>query len=220
MKASSCWWCSSSRCCSPASVATFLKRAEHRGLDHLAQPGAGRPGGGAGAGGHPRGRGAALRGPHCSRTQSPELVLRRQALDTLGPDFRDTADPEIAGRRASSSTIEDTGGTASTSTPCSSPGRSTGRLVTAKLRGRGLPHRGHAGEASSTTCEMDPGVKALYEPRELAQNLLDWVDADEDRRPGRPRGRLLPAAGPALLGARNLPLLLRGRAAADRGLRR
>jgi type II secretory pathway component PulK len=34
--------------------------------------------------------------------------------------------------------------------------------------------------------EMDPGKKALYHPRELAQNLIDWVDADSDRRQGGP----------------------------------
>ena len=31
---------------------------------------------------------------------------------------------------------------------------------------------------------VDPGIKALYEARELAQNLIDWIDADEYRGQG------------------------------------
>lgn len=33
---------------------------------------------------------------------------------------------------------------------------------------------------------IDPGQRALYDPRELAHNLMDWVDADEDAQRGGP----------------------------------
>jgi general secretion pathway protein K len=33
---------------------------------------------------------------------------------------------------------------------------------------------------------IDPGRRALYDPRELAENLMDWVDGDEDAQRGGP----------------------------------
>jgi type II secretory pathway component PulK len=33
---------------------------------------------------------------------------------------------------------------------------------------------------------LAPAERSLYEPRELAQNLIDWVDADSERRSGGP----------------------------------
>jgi len=54
--------------------------------------------------------------------------------------------------------------------------------------------------------KMDPGKKALYQPRELAQNLIDWVDVDEDRGQGGPEDNYYQRQEPPYH-ARNLPFL-------------
>lgn len=33
---------------------------------------------------------------------------------------------------------------------------------------------------------IDPAQRALYDPRELAENLIDWVDSDQERQQGGP----------------------------------
>jgi type II secretory pathway component PulK len=53
---------------------------------------------------------------------------------------------------------------------------------------------------------VDPAARALYEPRELARNLIDWVDADEDRIRGGPEDAYYEDQDPPYSAA-NMPLL-------------
>ena len=53
---------------------------------------------------------------------------------------------------------------------------------------------------------MDPGIRALYEPRELAINLIDWIDGDEDRVSGGPEDAYYQSQDPPYVAA-NRPLL-------------
>jgi type II secretory pathway component PulK len=53
---------------------------------------------------------------------------------------------------------------------------------------------------------VDPGAKALYEPRELAANLIDWIDSDEDRMRGGPENAYYEDQDPSYQAA-NHPLL-------------
>jgi type II secretory pathway component PulK len=52
---------------------------------------------------------------------------------------------------------------------------------------------------------VDPGVRALYEPRDLALNLIDWIDADEDRGQGGPENAYYNTQDPPYRAA-NMPL--------------
>jgi general secretion pathway protein K len=53
---------------------------------------------------------------------------------------------------------------------------------------------------------VDPGIRALYEPRDLAENLIDWIDSDEDRVNGGPENAYYESQDPPYLAA-NRPML-------------
>jgi len=53
---------------------------------------------------------------------------------------------------------------------------------------------------------VDPGIRALYEPRELALNLIDWIDADDERGQGGPEDAYYASQAPPYAPA-NMPLL-------------
>jgi general secretion pathway protein K len=53
---------------------------------------------------------------------------------------------------------------------------------------------------------VDPGIRALYEPRELAENLIDWIDSDEDRVNGGPENAYYESQDPPYFAA-NRPML-------------
>jgi type II secretory pathway component PulK len=53
---------------------------------------------------------------------------------------------------------------------------------------------------------VDPGIKALYEPRDLAENLIDWIDADEFRGQGGSEDSYYESQDPPYRAA-NMPML-------------
>jgi type II secretory pathway component PulK len=53
---------------------------------------------------------------------------------------------------------------------------------------------------------IPPGERALYDPRELSQNLIDWVDFDEERQVGGPEDDYYQRQDPPYR-ARNQPFL-------------
>lgn len=53
---------------------------------------------------------------------------------------------------------------------------------------------------------VDPAIRVLYEPRELALNLVDWIDSDEERGQGGPEDAWYQSQDPPYVAA-NSPLL-------------
>jgi len=53
---------------------------------------------------------------------------------------------------------------------------------------------------------IDPGLRALYEPRDLTENLIDWIDSDEDSVGGGPEDSYYEKQDPPYAAA-NGPLL-------------